>query len=101
MKNLINASRSQSLGIFSNTLYIYVLGKKLCKVFIEKAAVFSDTALFHCNFTITNKNMETILLRSLFAYLLQSRNKGSGAINLDISCLISISLYKRNNIVEK
>lgn len=77
------------------------MGKKLCKVFIEKAAVFSDTALFYCNFTITNKNMETILLRSLFAYLLQSRNKGTGAINLDISCLISISRYKRNYIVEK
>lgn len=93
MKNLINASRSQSLGIFP-ILCVHTCWEKLCIVFIEKAAVFSDTALFYCNFTI--------LLRSLLiAYLLQSRNKGTGAINLDISCLISISLYKRNYIVEK
>lgn len=46
------------------------MGKKLCKVFIEKVVVFSDIVLFYCNFIIMNKNMEIILLRFLFVYLL-------------------------------
>lgn len=65
-----------------------MLGEKLCIVFIEKAAVFSDTALFYCNFTI--------LLRSLLiAYLLQSRNKGTGLLMFDLNLTLQKKLYRR------